>query len=88
MLSKVSKHCLTVLLAQNESSLPPITSILNNPDGMSDIEQYIGNARVDKNSCKIVFNLLVESDMLVSESDECQKEQLWHCLTFAPSYGK
>jgi hypothetical protein len=52
---------------KEESSLPPITSIRGIPDDMEELERYVGNARVDENSGKVMFNLRVESDMPVSQ---------------------
>lgn len=50
-----------------ESQLSPITSIRNIPDELMELEHYVGNARVDEGSGKVLFNLRVESDMPVSK---------------------
>lgn len=50
-----------------ESSLSAITNIRNIPDDLEELEQYVGNARVDENTGKVLFNLRVESDMPVSK---------------------
>jgi len=58
----------TYLLPYEKSSdLQPITNIRNIPDDMSELENYVGNARVDENTGKILFNLRVESDTPVSK---------------------
>ena len=50
-----------------ESESPPITSIRNIPDDLEQLEHYVGNARVDEDSGKVMFNLRVESDQPVSK---------------------
>lgn len=58
----------TYLLPYDKTSeLQPITNIRNIPDDMSELENYVGNARVDENTGKILFNLRVESDTPVSK---------------------
>ncbi|KAL7465743.1 hypothetical protein ACHAXS_006061 [Conticribra weissflogii] len=58
----------TYLLPYDKTSdLQPITNIRNIPDDMSELENYVGNARVDDNTGKILFNLRVESDTPVSK---------------------
>jgi hypothetical protein len=52
---------------KDDSTLPPITSIRGIPDDMEALERYVGNARVDEESGKVMFNLRVESDMPVSQ---------------------
>lgn len=68
-LSKMMKKFPNTFLLpyDKESTLNPITSIRNIPDGLEDLEQYVGNARVDVGSGKVMFNLRVESDMPVSK---------------------
>jgi hypothetical protein len=52
---------------KDDSTLAPITSIRGIPDDMEALERYVGNARVDEESGKVMFNLRVESDMPVSQ---------------------
>jgi hypothetical protein len=56
-----------------ESTLPPITSIRNIPDDFEELGHYVGNARVDEHSGKVLFNLRVESDMPVSKMKATKK---------------
>ena len=49
------------------SNLPAITNIRNIPDDIEDLQQYVGNARVDDKTGKVLFNLRVESDEPVSK---------------------
>ena len=57
-----------------ESDLPPITSIRNIPDDLGQLEHYVGNARVDGDSGKVMFNLRVESDQPVSKMKRGSKK--------------
>jgi len=47
--------------------LPAITNIRNIPDDMEELKQYVGNARLDDRTGKVLFNLRVESDEPVSK---------------------
>jgi len=47
--------------------LPAITNIRNIPDDMEELQQYVGNARLDDRTGKVLFNLRVESDDPVSK---------------------
>ena len=49
------------------SSLPAITNIRNIPDDIEELQKYVGNARVDDKTGKVLFNLRVESDEPVSK---------------------
>jgi len=47
--------------------LPAIANIRNIPDDPEELRQYVGNARTDARTGKVLFNLRVESDEPVSE---------------------
>jgi len=47
--------------------LPAITNIRNIPDDLEELRQYVGNARLDDRTGKVLFNLRVESDEPVSK---------------------
>ena len=49
------------------SGLPAITNIRNIPDDLQELQNYVGNARVDDKTGKVLFNLRVESDEPVSK---------------------
>ena len=58
----------TYLLPYDKTSdLQPITNIRNIPDELSELENYVGNARTDESTGKVMFNLRVESDTPVSK---------------------
>ncbi len=58
----------TYLLPHDKiSNLPAIIHIRDIPDDLEVLHQYIGNARVDVKSGKVLFNLRVESDAPVSK---------------------
>jgi hypothetical protein len=58
----------TYLLPHDKtSSLPAIIHIRDIPDEIEVLHQYIGNARVDEKTGKVLFNLRVESDAPVSK---------------------
>jgi hypothetical protein len=65
MLKKFPNTCL--LPHDKSSSLPAIIHIRDIPDEIEVLHQYIGNARVDEKSGKVLFNLRVESDAPVSK---------------------
>jgi len=47
--------------------LPAITNIRNIPDDLEELRQYVGNARTDAQTGKVLFNLRVEGDEPVSK---------------------
>ena len=47
--------------------LPAITNIRDIPDDLEELQQYVGNARIDSKTGKVLFNLRVESDEPVSK---------------------
>jgi len=49
------------------STLPAIKNIRTLPDDLEELQQYVGNARVDDKTGKVLFNLRVESDEPVSK---------------------
>lgn len=58
----------TYLLPHDKTSnLPAITYVRDIPDDLEVLHQYIGNARVDEKTGKVLFNLRVESDEPVSK---------------------
>ncbi|KAL7535234.1 hypothetical protein ACHAXR_006357 [Thalassiosira sp. AJA248-18] len=58
----------THLLPYNKHApLPAITNIRNIPDDLEELRQYVGNARLDDKTGKVLFNLRVESDEPVSK---------------------
>jgi len=58
----------THLLAYDKTStLPAIKNIRTLPDDLEELQQYVGNARVDDKTGKVLFNLRVESDEPVSK---------------------
>lgn len=50
-----------------KSSLSAIFNIRNIPDDIADLQHYVGNARVDDKTGKVMFNLRVEGDQPVSQ---------------------
>ena len=68
-LSRMLKKFPNTYLLPNDktSSLPAIIHIRDIPDDLEVLHQYIGNARVDEKSGKVLFNLRVESDEPVSK---------------------
>ncbi|KAL9186578.1 hypothetical protein ACHAXT_005816 [Thalassiosira profunda] len=47
--------------------LPAITNVRDIPDDLDELREYVGNARIDPRTGKVLFNLRVESDEPVSK---------------------
>jgi len=67
MLKKFPNTHLLPYDKNNSKGLPAITNIRNIPDDIEELQEYVGNARLDDRTGKVLFNLRVESDEPVSK---------------------